>query len=75
MTVAQLLIILILAAAWPHALTLFLDLLQAAVPPTASSQAYQLLVQAASFTSHNATQLTIASILVTAIVVAWRGYE
>jgi len=77
MTIAQLLIILILAAAWPYALQLFLNLLQAAVPPMpngASSQAYQLLVQTASFVSQNAAQLSIASILVTAVVVAWKGY-
>ena len=77
MTIAQLLIILILAAAWPYALQTFLNLFQAAVPPppSGSSQAYQLAVQVASFTSQNATQLSIASILVTAIVVAWRGRE
>ena len=77
MTIAQLLIILILAAAWPFALQTFLNLFQAAVPPPPSggSQAYQLAVQVASFTSQNATQLSIASILVTAIVVAWRGRE
>jgi len=78
MTIAQLLIILILAAAWPYALETFLTLLQAAVPPPpggAASQAYQLVMQAASFTSQNATQLSIASILVTAVVVAWRGRE
>ena len=78
MTIAQLLIILILAAAWPYALQTFLNLFQAAVPPPpsgATSQAYQLMLQAASFTSQNATQLSIASILVTAIVVAWRGRE
>jgi hypothetical protein len=77
MTIAQLLIILILAAAWPYALQTFLTLLQAAVPspPSGTSQAYQLVLQTASFTSQNATQLSIASILVTAIVVAWRGRE
>jgi hypothetical protein len=77
MTIAQLLIILILAAAWPYALQTFLTLLQAAVPPppTGTSQAYQLVMQVASFTSQNAAQLSTASILVTAIVVAWRGRE
>jgi hypothetical protein len=78
MTIAQLLIILILAAAWPYGLQTFMTLLQAAVPPPPSgttSQAYQLAVQVASFTSQNAVQLSIASILVTAIVVAWRGRE
>ena len=77
MTIAQLLIILILAAAWPFALQTFLNLFQAAVPPPPSgdSQAHQLAIQVASFTSQNATQLSIASILVTAIVVAWRGRE
>jgi hypothetical protein len=77
MTIAQLLIILILAAAWPYALQTFLTLLQAAVPPppASTSQSYQLVMQVASFTSQNATQLSIASILVTAIVVAWRGRE
>jgi hypothetical protein len=77
MTIAQLLIVLILAAAWPYALEVFLTLFQAAVPPppAGSSQAYQLIVQVASFTAQNAVQLSIASILVTAIVVAWRGRE
>ncbi|MFZ8808074.1 MAG: hypothetical protein ACO2PN_08200 [Pyrobaculum sp.] len=78
MTIAQLLIILILAAAWPYALETFLTLFQAAVPPPpsgAASQAYQLAVQVASFTSQNAVQLSIASILVTAVVVAWRGRD
>jgi len=77
MTVAQLLIILILAAAWPYALETFLTLLQAAVPPppAGASQAYQLMQQVASFTSQNATQLSIASILVTAVAVAWRGRD
>jgi hypothetical protein len=77
MTVAQLLIILILAAAWPYALQTFLTLFQAAVPPPPSggSQAHTLAMQVANFLSQNATQLTIASILVTAIVVAWRGRE
>ena len=78
MTIAQLLIILILAATWPYALETFMTLLQAAVPPPpsgAASQAYQLMLQVASFTSQNATQLSIASILVTAIVVAWRGRD
>ena len=74
MTIAQLLIILLLAAAWPFALSTFLNLLQAAVP-SGNSQAYQLLMQVASFMSQNATQLTIASILLTAIIVAWRGYD
>jgi len=78
MTIAQLLIILILAAAWPYALETFVTWLQAAVPPPpggASSQAYQLIQQAASFMAQNAVQLSIASILVTAIVVAWRGRD
>jgi hypothetical protein len=78
MTIAQLLIILILAATWPYALQTFLNLFQAAVPPPpngSTSQAYQLAQQTASFLSQNATQLSIASILVTAIVVAWRGHE
>jgi hypothetical protein len=78
MTTAQLLIILILAAAWPYALQLFLNIFQAAVPPPpggTSSQAYQLLQQVAYFVSQNATQLSIASILATAVVVAWKGYE
>jgi hypothetical protein len=78
MTIAQLLILLILAAAWPYALEAFLTLLQAAVPPPpggAASQAYQLTLQVASFLSQNAVQLSIASILVTAIVVAWRGRD
>ncbi len=75
MTIAQLIIILILAAAWPYALEVFMTWLQAAVPPppSGSSQAYQLVAQVASFMSQNAAQLSIASILVTAIVVAWRG--
>ena len=78
MTIAQLIIMLILAAAWPYALEAFLMLLQAAVPPPpdgASSQAHQLIVQTASFLSHNAAQLSTASILATAIVVAWRGRD
>ena len=78
MTIAQLLIILILAAAWPYALETFVTWLQAAVPPPpsgATSQAYQLIQQVASFMAQNATQLSIASILVTAIVVAWRGRD
>jgi hypothetical protein len=77
MTIAQLLIMLILAAAWPYALETFMTLFQAAVPPPpdGSSQAHQLAVQVASFTSQNAVQLSIASILVTAIAVAWRGRE
>jgi hypothetical protein len=77
MTVAQLIVILILAAVWPYALQLFLNLLQAAVPPLpggGTSQAYQLLQQVAYFVSQNATQLSIASILLTAIIVAWKGY-
>jgi|GEM_PF-5206394 len=74
MTIAQLIILLILAATWPFALSTFLSLLQAAVP-AGSTQSYQLLMQAASFMSSNATQLTIASILLTAIIVAWRGYD
>jgi len=74
MTIAQLIILLLLAATWPFALSAFLNLLQAAVP-SGSSQAYQLLMQVASFMSQNATQLTIASILLTAIIVAWRGYD
>ncbi len=77
MTIAQLIIILILAAAWPYALETFLTLFQAAVPPppSGSSQTYQLVAQTASFMSQNAVQLSIASILVTAIVVAWRGRD
>jgi len=74
MTIAQLIILLLLAAAWPFALSTFLNLLQAAVP-AGSTQAYQLLMQVASFMSQNATQLTIASILLTAVIVAWRGYD
>jgi hypothetical protein len=74
MTIAQLIILLILAAAWPFALSTFLNLLQAAVP-AGSAQSYQLLMQVASFASNNSTQLTIASILLTAIIVAWRGYD
>jgi hypothetical protein len=78
MTIAQLLILLILAAAWPYALETFLTLLQAAVPPPpggAASQAHQLMLQVAGFLSQNAVQLSIASILATAIVVAWRGRD
>jgi poly-beta-hydroxyalkanoate depolymerase len=78
MTIAQLIIILILAAAWPYALETFVTWLQAAVPPPpggAASQAYQLMQQVAGFMSQNAVQLSIASILVTAIVVAWRGRD
>jgi len=74
MTIAQLIILLLLAATWPFALSTFLNLLQAAVP-AGNSQAYQLVMQAASFMSQNAAQLTIASILLTAVIVAWRGYD
>ena len=78
MTIAQLIIMLILAAAWPYGLEVFFTFLSVAVPPPpdgATSQAYHLAVQTASFLSENAAQLSIASILVTAIVVAWRGRD
>jgi len=77
MTVAQLIVVLILAAVWPYALQMFLTLFLAAVPPMpggGASQAYQLLQQVAYFVSQNAVQLSIASILLTAVIVAWRGH-
>jgi hypothetical protein len=76
MTAAQLIVILVLAAVWPYALEAFLTLIQAAVPPMpgGTSQAYQLLQQVAYFVSQNAVQLSIASILLTAIIIAWRGH-
>jgi hypothetical protein len=77
MTVAQLIVMLVLAAVWPYALEAFLNLVQAVVPPMpggGASQAYQLLQQVAHFVSQNAVQLSIASILLTAIIIAWRGH-
>jgi len=76
LTLGNVILIVIVSAIWPWALSLFIDVFMASVPaPPAglSSQAYSAATAIAAFVKNNAAALTVASLLVTAILVRWRG--
>jgi hypothetical protein len=76
LTLGNVILIVIVSAIWPWAVSLFIDAFMASVPqPPAglSSAAYSTAVALAAFVKNNAAALTVASLLVAAIIVRWRG--
>jgi len=76
LTLGNVILMVIVSAIWPWALALFIDALMSAFPaPPAglSSVAYSTAAALAAFVKDNAAALTVASLLVTAILVRWRG--
>jgi len=76
LTLGNVILIVIVSAIWPWAVGLFIDAFMSMVPqpPTGlSSQAYSTAVAIASFVKSNAAALTVASLLIAAILVRWRG--
>jgi hypothetical protein len=76
LTLGNVILIVIVSAIWPWAVSLFIDVFMASVPqPPAdlSSQAYSSAVSIATFIKNNAEVLSVASVLFAAILVRWRG--
>ena len=76
LTLGNVILIVIVSAIWPWAVSLFIDAFMASVPqPPAglSSQAYGTAVALAAFVKNNAEVLSVASVLFAAILVRWRG--
>jgi hypothetical protein len=76
LTLGNVILIVIVSAIWPWALSLFIDAFMSMVPqppPDLSSQAYNTAVSIASFLKSNAEVLSVASVLFAAILVRWRG--
>jgi hypothetical protein len=76
LTLGNVILMVIVSAIWPWALALFIDAFMSAIPtPPAglSSTAYSTAAALAAFVKNNAAALTVASLLVTAILVRWRG--
>jgi hypothetical protein len=76
LTLGNVVLIVIVSAIWPWAVSLFIDAFMSFVPtPPASlsSQAYATAVTIAAFVKNNAELLSVASALFAAILVRWRG--
>jgi len=76
LTLGNVILIVIVSAIWPWALSLFIDAFMASVPAPPSglsSTAYATATALAGFVKNNAAALTVASLLITAILVRWRG--
>ena len=76
LTLGNVILIMIVSAIWPWAVLLFIDAFMSAFPePPAelSSPAYTTAAALAAFVKDNAATLTVASVLLTAILVRWRG--
>ncbi|MFZ8842151.1 MAG: hypothetical protein ACO2PM_25125 [Pyrobaculum sp.] len=76
LTLGNVILMVIVSAIWPWATALFIDAFMSAFPePPASlsSPAYSTAAALAAFVKDNAATLTVASVLLTAILVRWRG--
>ncbi len=76
LTLGNVILIVVVAAIWPWAVSLFIDAFMSFVPPPPpglSSQAYITAVAIAAFIKNNAELLSVASALFAAILVRWRG--
>ncbi len=76
LTLGNVILIVIVSAIWPWAVALFIDAFMSAFPEPPeglNSQAYATAVALAAFVKENAVALTVASVLLTAILVRWRG--
>jgi hypothetical protein len=76
LTLGNVILLVIVSAIWPWATALFIDAFMSSFPTPPSdlsSPAYSTAVALAAFVKDNAAALTVASLLVTAILVRWRG--
>ncbi len=76
LTLGNVILIVVVAAIWPWAASLFIDAFMSWVPPPPqglSSQAYGAAAALAAFVKNNAEALSVASVLLAAILVRWRG--
>ncbi len=76
LTLGNVILIVIISAIWPWAVSLFIDAFMSFVPPPPSglsSGAYDTAVAIAAFIKNNAEMLSVASVLLAAILVRWRG--
>ncbi|MFZ8811348.1 MAG: hypothetical protein ACO2PN_24995 [Pyrobaculum sp.] len=76
LTLGNVILIVIVSAIWPWAVSLFIDAFMSAFPEPPgglSSSAYSTAVALAAFVKDNAAVLTVASVLLMAILVRWRG--
>jgi hypothetical protein len=74
MTIGQLLVLIIIAATWPFAISLFVTVLSAALPPPITpSPAYDILQTILYFVKNNAAALAAVSLLATAMASVWWG--
>ncbi len=76
LTLGNVILIVIVSAIWPWAVSLFIDAFMPFVPPPPAgltSQAYITAVAIAAFIKNNAELLSVASVLLAAILVRWRG--
>jgi hypothetical protein len=76
LTLGNVILIVIVSAIWPWAVALFIDALMSAFPAPPdglSSSAYSTAATLAAFVKQNAELLSVASVLLTAVLVRWRG--
>ena len=76
LTLGNVILMVIVSAIWPWAVALFIDAFMSAFPAPPeglSSSAYSTAAALAAFVRDNAETLTVASLLVTAVLVRWRG--
>jgi len=76
LTLGNVILIVIVSAIWPWAVSLFIDAFMSMIPTPPSglsSQAFSTATSIASFIKSNAATLTVASVLFSAILVRWRG--
>jgi len=76
LTLGNVVLIVIVSAIWPWAVSLFIDAFMSWVPPPPpglTSQAHSIAVAIAAFIKNNAELLSVASALFAAILVRWRG--
>jgi hypothetical protein len=76
LTLGNVILIVIVSAIWPWAVALFIDAFMSFVPqppPGLSSQTHAAAVTIAAFVKNNAEVLSVASVLLSAILVKWRG--
>jgi len=76
LTLGNVILIVIVSAIWPWAVSLLIDAFMASVPqppPGLTSQAYGGATSIATFIKSNAELLSVASVLFAAILVRWRG--
>lgn len=76
LTLGNVILIVIVSAIWPWALSTFIDAFMSMIPQPPSgltSLAYGTATSIAAWLKNNANTLSVASLLFSAILVRWRG--